>query len=127
MKVSGGYHSERRNPIIKEGTRYALTDKWILAQNHRTPKIQLLKHKKIKKEDQLMDTSYLPRLGNKISIEGVAETKFRAKTKGWTIQRLPQYYCIHRQDFAERSLICLSPVRLCQCLANTEVDAHIHL
>ena len=33
---------------------YALTDKWILAQRHRTPKIQFVKHKKIKKrEDQL--------------------------------------------------------------------------
>jgi hypothetical protein len=28
-----------------------------------------------------MDTSFLPRRGNKISIEGVAETKFGAKTK----------------------------------------------
>ena len=36
-----------------------------------------------------MDTSFLPRIGNKISVEGVAETKFGAKTKGWTIQRLP--------------------------------------
>jgi hypothetical protein len=40
-------------------------------------------------EDQLVDTSFLPRIGNKISMEGVAETKFRAKMKGWTIQRLP--------------------------------------
>jgi hypothetical protein len=30
-----------------------------------------------------------PRIGNKISMEGVAETKFGAKTKVWTIQRLP--------------------------------------
>jgi hypothetical protein len=36
-----------------------------------------------------MDTSFLPRIGNKISMEGVAETKFRAKMKRWTIQRLP--------------------------------------
>jgi hypothetical protein len=36
-----------------------------------------------------MDTSFLPRTGNKISMEGVAETKFGAKMKGWTIQRLP--------------------------------------
>ena len=140
MKVSGGYHSERGNPIIKEGTRYALTDKWILAQNHRTPKIQLLKHKKIKKEDQLVDTSYLPRIGNKISMEGVAETKFRAKMKGWTIQRLPHlwvhipysgtkrsHYCICLQDLLKGPWIYLSPMRLCQCLANTEVDAHSHL
>jgi hypothetical protein len=40
------------------------------------------------KEDQRMDTSFLPRIGNKISMEEVAETKFGAKTKGWTVQRL---------------------------------------
>jgi hypothetical protein len=43
----------------------------------------------MKKEEQLMDTSFLPRIGNKISMAGVAKTKFRAKTKGWAIQRLP--------------------------------------
>ena len=31
-----------------------------------------------------MDTLFLPRIGNKIPMEGVTETKFRAKTKGWT-------------------------------------------
>jgi hypothetical protein len=36
-----------------------------------------------------VDTSFLPRIGNKISTEGLAETKFGAKMKGWTIQRLP--------------------------------------
>ena len=36
-----------------------------------------------------MDTSFLPRIGNKIPLKGVAETKFGAKMKGWTIQRLP--------------------------------------
>jgi hypothetical protein len=45
-------------------------------------------HKKIKKEDQHMDTSFLLRIGNKIPMGGVTETKFGAKTKGWTIQRL---------------------------------------
>jgi hypothetical protein len=29
-----------------------------------------------------VDTSFLPRIGNKISMEGVAEIKFGAKTKG---------------------------------------------
>jgi hypothetical protein len=92
----------------------------ILAQKPRRPKIQLPKHKKIKKEDQLLDTSFLPRIGNKISMEGVAETKFRAKMKGWTIQRLPtrgrgyipkalatksRHYCICQQDFVERTQI----------------------
>jgi hypothetical protein len=34
-----------------------------------------------------VDTSFLLRIGNKIPMKGV--TKFGAKTKGWTIQRLP--------------------------------------
>ena len=77
MAVSRGHHPEWGNPITKEVTWYALTDKWILAQKHRTPKIQFAKHKKIL------------RIGNKIPMKGVTETKFGAKTKGWTIQRLP--------------------------------------
>jgi hypothetical protein len=48
------------------------------------------KHKKIKKkEGQRVDTSFLLRIANKISVEGVTETKFGAEMKGWTIQRLP--------------------------------------
>ena len=65
------------------------TNKQILTQKLRIPKIQFAKHKKIKKEDQCVDTSFLLRIGNKISMEGVAKRKFGAKTKGWTIQRLP--------------------------------------
>jgi hypothetical protein len=36
-----------------------------------------------------MDTSFLLKIGNKIPMEGVTETKFGAEMKGWTIQRLP--------------------------------------
>ena len=65
------------------------TNKWILGQKLRIPKIQFEKHTKLKKkESQHVDTSFLPRIGNKISMEGVAETKFGAKMKGWAIQRL---------------------------------------
>jgi hypothetical protein len=38
-----------------------------------------------KKEDESVDTSFLLRRGNKIPMEGVTETKFRAKTEGRTI------------------------------------------
>jgi hypothetical protein len=55
----------------------------VLAQKPRIPKIQLPKHKKIKKEDQCVDISFLLRIGNKIPMKGVAETKFGAKTKEW--------------------------------------------
>ena len=72
MDVCGGYHPELGNPITNELTWYALTDKWILAQKLRIPKIQFPKHKKIKKEDQRVDTSFLPRIRNEISMEGVA-------------------------------------------------------
>ena len=33
-----------------------------------------------------MDTPFLLRIGNKIPMEGVTETKFGAKKKGWTYQ-----------------------------------------
>jgi hypothetical protein len=42
-----------------------------------------------KKEDQSMDTCLLLRMGNKIPMEGVTETKFGAEMKELTIQRLP--------------------------------------
>jgi hypothetical protein len=96
----------------------ALTDKWILAQKLRIPKIQFAKHKKIKKkEDQRVDTSFLLRIGNKIPMKGVTETNFGAKAKGWIIQRLlhlevhpiishqSRHYCICQQDFADGTLI----------------------
>jgi hypothetical protein len=42
-----------------------------------------------KKEDQSVDTSFLFKMGNKIPIEGVIETKFGAETEEQTNQRLP--------------------------------------
>jgi hypothetical protein len=53
-------------------------------------KLQFAKHKKIKKrEDQWVDTAFPLRIGNNIPMKGVTETKFGAKNKRWTIQRLP--------------------------------------
>jgi hypothetical protein len=43
------------------------------------------KKRKIKKEDQCVDTSFLFNIGNKIHMEGVTKTKFGAKMKGCTI------------------------------------------
>jgi hypothetical protein len=42
-----------------------------------------------KKEDQSVDTSFLIRMGNKIPMERVTETKFRAEMEGRIIQKLP--------------------------------------
>jgi hypothetical protein len=43
----------------------------------------------MKKKDQSVDTSFLLRMGNKIPMEEITETKFGAKIEGKTIKRLP--------------------------------------
>jgi hypothetical protein len=70
------------------------------------------KHKKIKKEDQRVDTLSLLRIGNKIPMEGVTETKFRAETKGWTIQRLP-HPGIHPIMSHQTQTLLHMPARFC--------------
>jgi hypothetical protein len=93
MKFLGKW-MELENIILSEVTQtqntwFALTDKWILAQKLRIPKIQLTNHMKLKKkEDQSVDTSVLLRRGKKIPMEGVTETKCGADAEGMTIQRL---------------------------------------
>jgi hypothetical protein len=63
-----------------------LTDKWILAQKLRIPKILFAKHMKLKNnKDQSVDTLPLLRIGSKTPMEGVTETKFGGETKEWTI------------------------------------------
>jgi hypothetical protein len=47
-----------------------------------------------KKEDQSVDTSILLRRGNKISMEGVTETKYEVETKEMTIHKVP-HLAIH--------------------------------
>jgi hypothetical protein len=42
-----------------------------------------------KKENQSVDTLFLLRMGNKIPMEAVTETKFGAEPEVTTIQRLP--------------------------------------
>jgi hypothetical protein len=44
---------------------------------------------KFKKQDQSVDSLFLLIMGNKIPMEGVTETKFRADMEERTIQRLP--------------------------------------
>jgi hypothetical protein len=69
-----------------------------------------------KKEDQSVDTSFLLRMGNKILMERVTETKFGAKMEErpsrdcptwgsipYTTTK-PRHYCICQKDFADRTL-----------------------
>jgi len=50
--------------VTKEHTWCALTDKRILAQKFRIPKIQFTDHMKVKKDEQSVDVSDLLRRGN---------------------------------------------------------------
>jgi hypothetical protein len=78
------------NSLKKKKKRYALTNKWILAQKLGILKIQFTNHMKLKKkDDQSVDTLVLLRRGNKIPMEGVTETKCGTETEGMTIQSLP--------------------------------------
>jgi hypothetical protein len=65
-----------------------------------------------KKEVQSVNTSFLLRMGNKIPMEGVTETKFRAEMEGRTIQRLP---CpgIHPINNHQTHTLLHMPARFC--------------
>jgi hypothetical protein len=113
MDGSGGHHPEWGNPITKELIWYALTERWIFAQKLGIPKIQFAKHMKLKKkEDHSVDTSFLLRMGNKIPMEWVTETKFGAETEGRTILRLP-HLGIHPINSHQTQTLLHMPVRFC--------------
>jgi hypothetical protein len=67
---------------------------------------------KLKKEHQIVDTSILLRRGNKILMEGVTETKFRAETVGMTIQRLT-YPGMHPINNHQTQTLLWMPTRVC--------------
>ena len=74
------------SPIIKEHTRYVLTDKWILAQNLGIPKIQFTDHMNLRKKvDQSVDTSVLLRKGIKIPMGEGTVTKRGTESEGKVI------------------------------------------
>ena len=52
------------------------------------------------------------RIGNKIPMKGVTETKFGAKMKGWTIQRLPNLG-IHPIISHQTQSLLHMPARFC--------------
>jgi hypothetical protein len=65
-----------------------------------------------KKEDQSVDTSFLLRMGNKVPMEGVTETKFGAEMEGRTIQRLP-HPGIHPINSHQTQTLLHMPARFC--------------
>jgi hypothetical protein len=65
-----------------------------------------------KKKVQSMDTSFLLRMGNKIPMQGVTETKFVAETKGRTLQRLPHLGIQNINSHQTQTLLQI-PARFC--------------
>jgi hypothetical protein len=65
-----------------------------------------------KKKDQSVDTLFPLRMGNKIPMEGVTETKFGAETEGRTIQRLP-HLGIHPIISHQTQTLLHMPERFC--------------
>jgi hypothetical protein len=86
----------------------------ILAQKLTIPKVLFAKHMKLKKEDQSVDTLIILILfwGNKIPMEGVTETKFRAETEGMTLQNLP-HLAIHPINNHQTRILFQMPTRAC--------------
>jgi hypothetical protein len=67
---------------------------------------------KLKKEDQTVDTLFLPRMGNKIPMEEVTKIKFRAEKEERTIQRLPLLGIHHIHNHQTQTLLHM-PARFC--------------
>ena len=65
-----------------------------------------------KKKDQSVATSLLLRIGNKIPMEGVTETKCGAETEGWTNQRL-SHLGIHPIDNHQTQTLLQMPTTVC--------------
>ena len=65
-----------------------------------------------KKKDQSVDTLFLLRMGNKIPMEGITETKLGAEIEGRTIQRLP-HPGIHPINNHQTQTLLHMPARFC--------------
>jgi hypothetical protein len=65
-----------------------------------------------KKEDQIMDTSLLLIMRDKIPMDGVTEAKFRAEMEGITIQRLP-HLGIHPINHHQTRTLLHMPATFC--------------
>jgi hypothetical protein len=77
-----------------------------------------------------VDTSFLLRMGNKIPMEGVTETKFGAESEGMTIQKLP-HSGIHPINYCQTQILLhMSPRYFCgdpshKLLPNPDTIAYV--
>jgi hypothetical protein len=68
-----------------------------------------------------VNTSFLPRIWNKIPIEVVTATKFGTKSKGWTIQTLP-HPGVHLIISHQMQTLLHMPARFCSKDPDTAVS-----
>jgi hypothetical protein len=83
-----------------------------ISQKLGIPKLQFSKHRKLKKEDQSMDTSIILRMGNKIPMEGVTKTNCGAETEEMIVHRLSHLETHHIYNHQTQTLLCM-PRRAC--------------
>ena len=107
------YHPEWDNPVTKEHTWYALTDKWILAQKFGISKIQFTDHMKLRRrKSKRVDTLILLRRGIKIpmrrdrqSVEQKLKERPSRDCPTWgSIQYIdskPIYYCGYQKVYVD--------------------------
>ena len=106
------YHSEWENPIIKEHTWYALTDKWILTQKLRRLKIQFTDHTNLKNEHHSVDAWDCKKVVKKYSWKQIWSLQQRVKERPsiycpiWEsfpcIVTKPRHYCGWQEVHADR-------------------------
>jgi hypothetical protein len=112
------YSTIKTNGFMKFLDKWMYLEDIILSEVTQSQKKSLDMHSLIlaqkfkKREDQWVDTSFLLRIGNKISMKEVTETKFGAKTKGWTIQRLP-HLGVHPIISHQTQTLLHMPERFC--------------
>jgi hypothetical protein len=78
------YHPDQVNPVTKVHTWYVLTDKWIITQKLRMPKIQFTDHTKLKKEDQRVEVSVLLRRQIKQTNKQTNTQRMKYRVKLWS-------------------------------------------
>jgi hypothetical protein len=74
-----------------------LTDKWLLSQKFRIPKIQLTDHMKPNKKDQNVDASVLFRRVKKYSQEGIWRQSVEQRLKERPYRDFPTWDPFHKQ------------------------------
>jgi hypothetical protein len=81
-------------------------------RNLKYPRYNFQNTRLSRRNDQYVDTSFFPWIRNKISMEGVAETKVGPKRKGWTFQRLP-HPGVHPTISHQMQILLHMPARFC--------------